>query len=64
MEIGAPGEAVYSVYVKKNPALIMRPDMRNNGCNYELTAEEAELKLTVLGLYEEGWEIVGIEKHA
>jgi ABC-type multidrug transport system ATPase subunit len=64
LEIGAPGEAVYSVYVKKNPALIMRPDMRNNGCNYELTAEEEALKSTVLGLYEEGWEIVGIEKHA
>ena len=42
----------------------MRPDMRNNGCNYELTAEEEALKSTVLGLYEEGWEIVGIEKHA
>ena len=56
------GDAVYSVYVRNNPALAARPDMRSNGGCYELTAEETELKATVLGLYEEGWEIVGIEK--
>ena len=63
-EIGAPGETAYSVYVRINPALTVWPDMRSNGGRYELTTEETELKKTVLGLYEEGWEIVGIEKHA
>ncbi|WP_051204716.1 ATP-binding cassette domain-containing protein [Butyrivibrio sp. VCD2006] len=64
LETDVSGEAVYSIYVKKNPALTVRPDMRSKGGNYELTAEETALKATVLGLYEDGWEIVGIEKHA
>ena len=63
-EIDAPGEAAYSVYVRTNPALTAWPDMRSNGGCYELITEEKKLKKTVLGLYEEGWEIVGIEKHA
>lgn len=63
-EIDAPGEATYSVYVRTNPALTAWPDMRSNSGCYELITEEKKLKKTVLGLYEEGWEIVGIEKHA
>lgn len=62
--IDASGEAEYSIYVKKNSMLTARHDMRSNGGRYELTAEEAALKATVLGLYEDGWEVVGIEKHA
>jgi ABC-type multidrug transport system ATPase subunit len=64
VEIDAPGENIYFVYVKKNPVLTARCDMRISGGRYELIAKEPELKATVLGLYEEGWEIVGIEKHA
>ncbi len=64
IEIDGPGEAAFSIYVKKNPALTVRPDMRTGGDRNELIVKEAELKVTVLGLYEEGWEIVGIEKHA
>ncbi len=63
-KIDTPGDAAYSIFVKKNPALTARSDMRYNGECYELTVEETKLKTTVLGLYEEGWEIVGIEKHA
>lgn len=62
-EIDASGDALFSVYVRKNPALTMRLNMRNNGEYYKLTTAETELKKTVLGLYEDGWEIVGIEKH-
>ncbi|WP_050008386.1 ATP-binding cassette domain-containing protein [Butyrivibrio sp. WCE2006] len=62
VEIDASDKAAYSIYVKKNPSLTMRSDMRSNGDRYELTAEEAALKATVLGLYEDGWEIIGIEK--
>ncbi len=64
LEINAPEDTDYHVYVSKNPALTLRPDMRISGDRYELTTQEALLKETVLGLYEDGWEIIGIEKHS
>ena len=36
--------------------------MKSNGDRYEITVKEAVLKEMVLKLYDEGWEIVGIEK--
>ena len=52
----------YSVYIRKNHELAAWSDMKSNGNRYEITVKEELLKETVLKLYDEGWEIVGIEK--
>lgn len=62
MEVKNPGELQYLVYVRKCPKLQAWLDMKSNGDRYEITVKEAVLKEMVLKLYDEGWEIVGIEK--
>ena len=62
VEVESPGDDYYSVYVRKSHELMPRPDMKNVGNGYEITVREESLKETVLKLYGEGWEIVGIEK--
>ncbi|MCR5023649.1 MAG: ATP-binding cassette domain-containing protein [Lachnospiraceae bacterium] len=64
LEVKDPCGSDYSVYIRKNPVLTVWLEMRNNGNRYEITVKEEYLKETVLKLYDEGWEIVGIEKLA
>lgn len=63
-EVKTPDESEYSVYVRKNPELTAWLEMRSKGNRYEITVKEEFLKETVLKLYDEKWEIVGVEKHA
>ena len=53
----------YKVTVRKNETLTMWPQMRSNGNRNEMNVGEIDLRGTVIKLYEEGWEIVGIEEH-
>lgn len=62
MEVKNPGELQYLVYVRKCPKLQAWLGMKSNGDRYEITVKEAVLKEMVLKLYDEDWEIVGIEK--
>ena len=63
-EVKNPDKPEYSVYVRKNPELTAWLEMRSKGNRYEITVKDEFLKETVLKLYDEEWEIVGIEKHA
>lgn len=53
----------YKVYIRKNEALSPWPEMIANKNRYEISVKESLLRGTVLSLYEDGWEIVGIEQH-
>ncbi|MBO7453291.1 MAG: ABC transporter ATP-binding protein [Clostridiales bacterium] len=53
----------YMVYVRRNDALSPWPEMTADKNRYELNVKEPLLRGTVLSLYEDGWEIVGIEQH-
>ena len=55
-------ETVYKISVRYNDALKMWPEMTARGNRCELRTEEARLKERVMRLYEDGWEIVGIEE--
>ena len=55
-------DIVYKVFVKADKNLQKRPDMKTKGNRYEITVAEPSLKESVLRLYQEGWEIVGIEE--
>lgn len=53
----------YKVTVRRSETLTMWPQMRANGNRNEMNVGETDLRGTVIKLYEEGWEIVGIEEH-
>ena len=57
-------DSLFKVHVRKNEMLTLWKDMNDLGNKYELSVDEELLKETVLKLYEEGWEIVGIEEYA
>ena len=56
-------EPVYTIRVRRNEALAMWPQMSSNGNRNEIRVGETKLRETVMKLYEERWEIVGIEEH-
>lgn len=56
-------EPVYTIRVRRTEALAMWPQMSSNGNRNEIRVGETKLRETVMKLYEEGWEIVGIEEH-
>lgn len=63
IEAVSSNDNAYLVYVRKNEALSPWPEMITNKNRYELKVNESLLRGTVLSLYEDGWEIVGIEQH-
>lgn len=56
-------ESIYIVRVRRNEKLALWPQMSINGNRNEMRVSVASLKETVMKLYEDGWEIVGIEEH-
>ena len=55
-------DIAYKVYARINHDLSMWKEMRTIGNRNEMTVKEPVLKETVMRLYEDGWEIVGIEE--
>ena len=58
------GNGNYKIRIRKNDALSPRDNMKDAGRYYEMTLSEERLRETVMGLYADGWEIVGIEEYA
>ena len=56
-------EFFYKVFVKKNESLTAWPEMTDHGNKRMLQVKGAELKETVIRLYNEGWELTGIEEY-
>ena len=56
-------ESVFRIYVRKNDRLEAWPKMFSRGNKYLLRVKEAQLKETVMKLYGEGWELIGIEEY-
>ena len=56
-------ESVFRIYVRKNDRLEAWPEMFSRGNKYLLRVKEAQLKETVMKLYGEGWELIGIEEY-
>ena len=56
-------ESFFKIYVRKNNDLNSWSDMIRHGNKYMLTVREEELKPTIMKLFNEGWELVGIEEY-
>ena len=55
-------DILFKVCVRAGGDKPMWPNMHTKGDRYEMTVEKPSLKDNVLRLYQEGWEIVGIEE--
>ncbi len=55
-------DSFFRIFVRKDAKLTPRPDMEDRGNRYVLRVSRAELKEYVLKLYNEGWELSGIEE--
>jgi hypothetical protein len=53
----------FRIYVRRNDRLEVWPDMVSRGNKYLLCVNEAQLKETVMKLFGEGWELIGIEEY-
>ena len=55
-------EFFYKVFVRKNDALTAWPEMTDHGNKRMLRVKGGALRATVMKLYNEGWELTGIEE--
>ena len=56
-------DSAFKVYVRKSGEKKPWTDMKDHGNRYLLEVKRAALKETVLKLYDEGWELAGVEEH-
>ena len=56
-------DSLFKVFVRKREGLSPRAEMKDHGNRYLIEVKRGELKETVLKLYDEGWELAGIEEH-
>jgi len=56
-------ESYFRVYVRRNDNLTCWPEMIPRGEKYLLRVAEEQMKETVMKLYCEGWELIGIEEY-
>ncbi|MBR6402133.1 MAG: ABC transporter ATP-binding protein [Eubacterium sp.] len=56
-------ETFFKIYVRRNNELNSWSDMILHGNKYMITVSESELKKNVMKLFNEGWELVGIEEY-
>ncbi|MCR5250212.1 MAG: ABC transporter ATP-binding protein [Lachnospiraceae bacterium] len=56
-------ESIFAVTVRKKEGMRVWPDMKDAGNKYLLRVREADVKETVLRLFEEGWELAGVEEY-
>ena len=59
----AEEESSFRIYVRRHDTLECWPGMIPRGNKYLLRVQESQLKETVLKLYGEGWELIGIEEY-
>jgi ABC-type multidrug transport system ATPase subunit len=60
---GSDKDTVYNIYVRKDDNLTPWPEMSDHANRYVIRAGRDELKNTVMKLYNEGWELAGIEEY-
>lgn len=63
IEAEALSDNDYKIFVRQNAELTPWPEMVASQNRYEISVKEALLRGTVMSLYEDGWEIVGIEQN-
>ena len=56
-------ESMFRIYVRKNGTLTKWPEMSLHGNRYVISVKENDIKGTVMKLFDEGWELVGIEEY-
>lgn len=56
-------ESFFKVSVRKVPGVTPRPDMKDHGNKYVILVSSDELKEKILKLYNEGWELCGLEEY-
>ena len=56
-------ESSFRIYVRSNDTLQAWPDMISRGNKFLLRVKESQLRETVLKLYDDGWELIGIEEY-
>lgn len=61
--LGQVFNSFFKIYVRKNNDIKCWPEMSVQGNKYVLKVMEAEIKDTVLKLFNEEWELVGIEEY-
>lgn len=63
VEIDSVADSIFKIYVNKNRNLRRWPEMTEHGNRYVLSVQRDEIKETVMELYSEEWELVGIEEY-
>ena len=63
VEIDSVADSIFKIYVNKNRNLRRWPEMTEHGNRYVLSVQRDEIKETVMDLYSEEWELVGIEEY-
>ena len=61
--LGQVFNSFFKIYVRKNKDIKCWPEMSVQGNKYVLKVMEDEIKDTVLKLFNEEWELVGIEDY-
>lgn len=56
-------ESIFKIYLKRTDDIRRWPEMAVHGNRYVIGVHKDELKDTIMDLYEEGWELVGIEEY-
>ena len=55
-------ESVFRIYVRRNDGLKKWKEMVLHGNRYMVKVKETDMKKTVTKMFDEGWELVGIEE--
>ena len=63
LKIEDVADSTFKIYVNKDSKLNCWPEMTEHGNKYVLTVQRDEVKATVMKLYSEEWELVGIEEY-
>jgi ABC-type multidrug transport system ATPase subunit len=63
IEMDSISDSTFKIYVNKDKKLRRWPEMTEHGNRYVLRVQRDEIKDTVMDLYSEEWELVGIEEY-
>ena len=63
LKIEDVADSTFKIYVNKDSKINCWPEMTEHGNKYVLTVQRDEVKATVMKLYSEEWELVGIEEY-
>ena len=55
-------DSVFKIFIRKNAELPLWENMKDHGNRYVIRVKRSALKETIMRLYNEGWELAGIEE--